>query len=232
MNELFPVVILAGGLATRLYPVTKTMPKSLITVNNEPFILHQLRWLEQQKIRKVTLCVGYLGEQIEALVGDGRQFNMQVQFVYDGEKLKGTGGAIAHALDQLSEHFFVLYGDSYLTCDFKNVQKRYIAERRLGLMTVFRNNGQWDNSNVVFDGQEIIKYDKQSKDRFDYIDYGLGVLSKRAFMESMLSAPFDLATLYQFLLHQKQLSGYEVTQRFYEIGSFAGIKELEYHLSQ
>lgn len=226
-TELFPVIILAGGLATRLRPMTNDLPKSLIKINNEPFILHQLRLLKRQGIHEVVLSVGYLGEQIQALVGNGRALGLNVQYVFDGDKLLGTAGAVRKCLPAVGQSFFVMYGDSYLTCDFSSVQQAYLQSGRLGLMTVFKNLGKWDRSNTIFDGKEIIQYDKKiTVPEMNYIDYGLGLLSQEAFRLKGADRLSDLADLYQLLLHQKQLAGFEIHERFYEIGSLSGIKEM------
>lgn len=233
MNELFPVVILAGGLATRLRPVTETIPKSLVEVAGEPFIIHQLRLLKKQGIKRIVMCIGYLGEMIENRIGDGKQFNLSISYSYDGPSLLGTAGAIKKALPLLEDHFFVLYGDSYLPCSFNAVQHFFLTQPKKALMTVYKNNGQWDKSNVQFTHPEILIYDKKNQTpEMHYIDYGLGVLSKNAFELVPENEPYDLASLYQNLLMQNQLAGFEVFERFYETGSFAGMKELGYYLQQ
>ena len=231
-TDLFPVVILAGGLATRLRPATETIPKSLITINGEPFIDHQLRLLQQQGIREVVLCVGYLGEMVEKHVGDGSRFGLRVQYAYDGPTLLGTGGAIKNASPLLDESFFVLYGDSFLTASYKDVQNTFNKESKQGLMTVFHNAGQWDTSNIEFNNGKLIRYDKVNRHPgMQYIDYGLGILTKQALSLIKDDESYDLATLYQTLLKNDQLAAHEVSSRFYEVGSFAGIEELEYYLS-
>lgn len=228
----FPIVILAGGLATRLRPITETIPKALLEIHGEPFIHHQLRLLQQNGIQEIVLCLGYHGDQIEKEIGTGHQFNMQVRYSYDGEMLLGTGGAIKKALPLLPENFFVMYGDSYLNCHYAGVQQAFLAQQKLGLMTVFRNDGRWDASNVELNENRIITYDKENRNMgMMHIDYGLGVFNKQAFTLVPENTTFDLAKLYQALLQQQQLAAYEVTERFYEAGSFAGIKELEYHLA-
>jgi NDP-sugar pyrophosphorylase family protein len=233
-TTMLTTVILAGGLATRLRPVTETIPKALITINGEPFIDHQLRLLHQQGIRKVVLCLGYLGEMVEKHVGNGKHLGMQVGYSFDGPTLLGTGGAIKQALPMLTDSaFFVLYGDSYLTCDYASVQSHFLASQKQGLMTVFHNKGQWDTSNVEYAQGCIQVYDKKQRHpHMHHIDYGLGLFTTSAFDNVPQGLPYDLATLYQSLLQQKQLAAYEVHQRFYEVGSFAGIKELEYYLSE
>lgn len=228
MPALFPAAILAGGLATRLRPLTATIPKSLIEINGEPFIAHQLRLLNKQGIKRVVLCVGYLGEMIQDVVGSGDKFGIEVLYSFDGEKLLGTAGAIKKALPLLGEDFFVMYGDSYLPISFSIVQQGYRQQQKLGLMTVFYNQGQWDTSNVEYNNERIISYDKLHLTKaMHYIDYGLGIFNQQAFVNHQIS---DLAKLYQALLQQQQLAAFEVKERFYEIGSFAGIKELEQYL--
>jgi N-acetyl-alpha-D-muramate 1-phosphate uridylyltransferase len=232
-KKLLPVVILAGGLATRLRPVTTTIPKALININGEPFINHQLRLLSSQGIQDVILCISYLGELIEQHVADGHRFGLHVQHIYDGETLLGTAGAIKKALPLLGNAFFVLYGDSYLACNYAAIQDSFIKSKKQGLMTLFHNQGLLDTSNVEYQNGEIITYDKKERnDRMNYIDYGLGIFSRQAFDLVPQDKYFDLALLYQTLLRHQQLAAHEVDKRFYEVGSFAGIKELEYDLKQ
>ncbi|HLB41347.1 MAG TPA: nucleotidyltransferase family protein [Gammaproteobacteria bacterium] len=227
MTALFPVAILVGGLATRLRPMTETIPKALIQVAGEPFITHQLRLLRKNNIKQLVLCVGYLGKQIQDFVGDGSQFGLNISYVFDGPQLMGTGGAIKQALPMLGKNFFVLYGDSYLPCDYFAVQTAFENSKKLALMTVFHNNGLWDTSNIEFHHGKILAYDKKQRtNKMHYIDYGLSVINERTFDEIPTNCPCDLADFYQILLKRNQLGAYEVNQRFYETGSFAGIQEL------
>ncbi len=232
--NLFPIVILAGGLATRLRPVSEHIPKALIDTNGEPFISHQLRLLKKNGAQQVIMCIGYLGEMIVNFVGDGSAFGLNVSYVSDGPTLLGTAGCIKQALPQLaSDAFFTLYGDSYLPCDYLAIQQAFVASNKTALMTVFCNNGRWDTSNVEFTNNTILSYDKINKtDRMHYIDYGLGLFNKSAFSDVSSDKPHDLAVLYQTLLAQQQLAAYEVTERFYESGSFSGIDELTDYLIQ
>jgi MurNAc alpha-1-phosphate uridylyltransferase len=232
-TNLFPVVILAGGLATRLRPVTESIPKALILINDEPFVAHQLRLLKKQGIERVVMCVGYLGEQIVEYVGDGSRFGLHVTFVFDGTVLLGTAGAIKRALSFVDDVFFVLNGDSFLPCDYAAVQRTYEQSNKLGLMTVFHNAGLWDTSNVEYIGGEILAYDKVNRTpSMLYIDYGLEIFNKQVFANVPDNEPYDLVLVYQDLLEKQQLAAHEVQQRFYENGSFAGIAELEYYLSK
>ena len=225
---MFPVAILAGGLATRLRPATETIPKALIEISGEPFLGHQLRLLTRCGIERVVLCIGHRGEQIQQYAGNGSRFGVDLEYSYDGPRLLGTAGALRQALTILGESFFVLYGDSYLPCDYQSVERTFLDSGKLGLMTVFHNEGQWDTSNVEFSGGRLLAYDKESRTpRMRHIDYGLGVFRSAAFAALPDDQPYDLATLYRDLLARDELGAHEVGERFYEIGSFAGIQELE-----
>src|SRR5262245_20898503 len=157
-----PVAILAGGLATRLRPITSTIPKALVEIDGTPFAALQADLLADQQISRVIWLVGYRGEQIEAALGDGSRWAMQFEYLYDGPELLGTGGAIKRALPRLGDAFFVMYGDSYLDCDFAPVEAAFRESRRAALMTVFRNDGQFDASNIEFADGRIVRYDKRT----------------------------------------------------------------------
>jgi NDP-sugar pyrophosphorylase family protein len=222
-----PVAILAGGLATRLRPITDKIPKALVEINGEPFIAHQLRLLASRGIRRVVLCLAYRGEMVRDFVGDGREFGVATEYSFDGPVLRGTAGAIHEALPLLGEAFFVLYGDSYLPCDYAAVEEAFSKSGKTALMTVFRNEGQWDSSNVEFTDGRIVAYDKKNRTpRMRHIDYGLGAFHARAFEALATGAVCDLAALYYDLLARGELAAFEVGERFYEIGSVEGIQEL------
>lgn len=231
--ELFPVAILAGGLATRLRPVTEKIPKALVDINGEPFIAHQFRLLREGGARRVVVCAGYRGEMIQEVVGDGGRFGLEVKFAFDGPKLLGTAGALKRALPLLGEAFHILYGDSYLNCDFRAIQETFIRSAKQGLMTVFRNEGLWDKSNIELENGQIIVYDKhRPTPRMKFIDYGWGVLRAAALERVAADEPYDLARLYQDLLREGELAAFEVHERFYEIGSFEGLEETRRYLAE
>jgi NDP-sugar pyrophosphorylase family protein len=223
-----PVAILAGGLATRLRPITGKIPKSLISVAGKPFLAHQLELLRSRGLRRVVLCVGYLGEMIQRDFGDGSRFGVRLEYSFDGPKLLGTGGAIKHALPLLGGEFFVLYGDSYLPIEYRPVAEFFHRSDKLGCMTVYRNEGRHDTSNVVFHNGQIAVYDKKNRTpEMQHIDYGLSLFKSAAFKAFSADKPFDLAEVMGKLVREGQLAGYEVHERFYEIGSPAGLAELE-----
>jgi N-acetyl-alpha-D-muramate 1-phosphate uridylyltransferase len=229
----FPIAILAGGLATRLKPLTETIPKALVEVAGKPFVVHQLELLRQHGFKDVVLCVGHLGEQVEAVLGDGIRWGLKLSYAFDGPKLLGTGGALRCALPLLGDNFFVLYGDSYLMCDYAAIQQTFLSKKKSGLMTVFRNTGLWDRSNVLFQNDEITWYDKQQPmPAMQHIDYGLGVFKAQVFEDYEPDKPFDLAGVYQGLLTENDLAAFEVAQRFYEIGSHEGLNETQVYLTQ
>lgn len=224
---MLPVAILAGGLATRLRPVTEKIPKSLVEVAGEPFLAHQLRLLKRNGVERAVICAGYLAEQIEAFAGDGARFGLRLDYSLDGPVLLGTAGALRRALPLLGDAFFSVYGDSYLPCDWRAAGEHFLASGKLGLMTVFRNEGQWDSSNVQFEDGRIAVYDKQKRTpSMRHIDYGLGAFRAEALARVQPDRPYDLALLYRELLAEGQLAAFEVHERFYEVGSFDGIREL------
>lgn len=228
---MFPVVILAGGLATRLRPITESIPKALIEVAGQPFIFHQLSYLQSQGISKVVLCIGYLGSMIKKEVGNGERWGMSIDYSPDGPNLLGTGGTLKQALTLLPNTFFVLYGDSYLPINFMLVEKAFSLSQKPALLTVLKNANQWDASNVIYQDGHLIEYNKENPTlKMKYIDYGLSILSQEVFDEYEPGIAFDLSKVYNRLSIENKLSGFEVFERFYEIGSQKGISETETYL--
>jgi NDP-sugar pyrophosphorylase family protein len=222
-----PIAILAGGLATRLRPITESVPKALIEIAGEPFLGHQLRLLRRNGFERVVLCVGYRAEQIRDYAGSGRDFGLEIGYSPDGPQLLGTGGAIRRALPLLGDAFAVTYGDSFLPCDYAAGLAVFRDSGKLGLMSVYRNRGLWDTSNVEFTGGRIVAYDKANRTpSMHHIDYGLGAFQRAAFDGVPPDRPYDLATLYQDLLRRDELAAWESPDRFYEIGSPEGIRDL------
>ncbi len=221
-----PVALLAGGLATRLRPITESIPKALVEVAGRPFVEHQVEWLQSQGVSRVVFLVGYKGEMIREALGDGHASGMRFDYVFDGPQLLGTGGALRRALGALGPAFVVMYGDSYLQCDLRDIEGTFDASGRLALMTVLRNDNQWDRSNVLFEQGQLRAYDKhRPTPDMRHIDYGLGVLRDAALTRYPADARLDLAEVYRDLLADGELIGYEVTERFYEIGSPEGLAE-------
>jgi NDP-sugar pyrophosphorylase family protein len=230
-QSLPAIGVIAGGLATRLHPITKMIPKSMAEVAGEPFVAHQLRLLARKGARDVVMLVGHLGEQIEAFVGDGGDFGLNVSYSYDGETLQGTGGAVLKALDQLGDPFLITYGDSYLDVDYTAIADAFHAANKPALLTVFRNDENFDTSNVVFDPPDVIKYSKaELLPEMLYIDYGILMLTQGVFAAREPGEVFDLADIIEELAAQGRLIGHEVHQRYFEIGSPKGLAMAEQYL--
>jgi NDP-sugar pyrophosphorylase family protein len=221
-----PVCILAGGLGTRLGERVRDTPKPLLEVAGRPFLLHQLALLAEHGASEVVLCVGYRGDLIAREIGDER-FGIRLRYSHDGPELEGTLGAVRRALPLLGERFLVLYGDTYLRVAYEDVAARWEASGMPAVMTVLRNEGRWDTSNVVFRGDRVVLYDKRRRDAaMRWIDYGLGGLEHRA-LDVVSSGEPDLAVLYRRLAERGELFGYEVTERFYEIGTPEALAETD-----
>lgn len=224
------VVIIAGGKGTRIRSVAADLPKVLIPVAGRPFIEHQFELLQASGFRDILLCVGYLGEHVEAHVGDGSRFGVRVRYVWEApDRLLGTGGALVNALPLLDSEFMALYGDSYLRADYRRVADRFHAIGLDALMCVFRNQGQWDRSNARVDGDRVVFYSKNAAPQeVDYIDYGLTVYRRRV-IEAYREAPrpLDLQTILVDQIQGPGLAACIMPERFYEIGKPEGLAELE-----
>ena len=225
-------VILAGGLGTRMRPFTDTCPKTLLPVNGRPFAYHQVHWLATQGVSEVVYAIGHRGEMIRRYWESEPRPVANIRYVDEGGRLRGTGGALRLARQQgvLEESFLVIYGDSFLPVEFEPIWRAFQATGMPALMTVLRNAGRWDRSNVIYADGRIALYDKTANARMQYIDYGLSALRRELFGEATPEV-FDLAALFHDLSLQGQLAGFEVHERFYEIGSPAGLRDLEDYLS-
>jgi N-acetyl-alpha-D-muramate 1-phosphate uridylyltransferase len=228
---MYSIAILCGGLATRLHPVTINKPKSLIEINNIPFIEHQLKLLKNSGFEHVVICGGYMGNQIRDFVGNGEQYDLNIEYSFDGSKLLGTGGAIKKALKFLSDNFFVVYGDSYLPVDYAYVQQKYIEKKKLGLMTIYKNKDIVHANNVNYNGKRILQYNKfLPVPNMKYIDFGISILNKKTLDKFNEMCYHDLSDIFQYLIDIGELAGLPIKQRFYEIGSLKGQEELSKYL--
>ena len=243
-----PVALLAGGMATRLGPIAQTLPKALVEVAGAPFIDHQLRLLYRNGIRRIVLCVGHLGQAVQAHCGDGTRYGMRLDYSFDGGILRGTGGAIRQAAPLLGnapdDLCWIMYGDSYMDIDYRAVLDAFLeragrdsavrlphTSSPLGLMTVLHNGDRWDKSNVVFRDGQLLVYDKQNRSPdMQHIDYGVTLLRRSAIDAIPADRPTDLALLYASLVRNRQMMGFEVTRRFYEIGTPAALEETRAYL--
>ena len=220
-----PVAILAGGLGTRLGKKALNKAKVLIDVAGKPFISRQLNYLSDQGIKDIVICVGHLGNQIKNYIGNGSKYNLNVSYSDDSDRLLGTGGSIKKACQILGEHFFILYGDSFLPVNFSLIEKAYFQEKKPALMTVLKNKGRWDKSNAYFKNK-CVKYNKKKPQKnMDYIDYGLNIVKNSIFSDFPSNEVFDLADVFENLSNKSLLAGFEIYDRFYEIGSINGLND-------
>jgi MurNAc alpha-1-phosphate uridylyltransferase len=230
---MYPIAILAGGLATRIKPISNNLPKSLILINDVPFIDLQLHLLSKAGFKDVVLLVGHLGSQIESHVGNGEKYHLNVSYSYDGSKQQGTGGAIVKALPFLGDIFCVIYGDSYLDMNFIEAISKFQNSEKQGLMSIYKNLDQLHQNNVVFDGVEINSYSKTNPSPLaKYIDHGFSIFRKESFGEFSELNELDLSSVCEKLAIIGQLDAYEVHETFYEIGSFEGIQTLATKLKE
>jgi NDP-sugar pyrophosphorylase family protein len=222
------VAILAGGLATRLRPLTETIPKSMVMVQGRPFLEYQLEFLKKGGITDVLLCVGFLGEQIESHFGDGSRFGVTITYSKEEGGLLGTAGALRNAFDQLDDVFYVMYGDSYLFLDFGEIWRFFHRFNKSGLMVVYKNENKYDTSNVSISGDFVQKYSKteQTPD-MTYIDYGVSLLRKIVIESIPFNEYYALETVFSSLIARKELLSFPVQTRFYEIGSKEGLREFQ-----
>ncbi len=229
-GQLPPICILAGGLGTRLGGAVRDIPKPLLEVGGEPFLIHQLRLLAGHGAREAVISVGYLGEMIEERIGTER-FGVSLQYSYDGPSALGTLGAIRKAAPRLGARFLVLYGDTYLRMDYADASRAWAQSGLPAMMTVLRNHGRWDTSNAVFDGRLVARYDKRAPDpEMEWIDYGLSGLTSDV-LDVVPANVNDLADLQHELSLMRSLFGYLATERFYEIGTPQSLAEADEFLA-
>jgi NDP-sugar pyrophosphorylase family protein len=228
---MLPIAIIAGGLGTRLAPITQTVPKALVPVNGRPFVDWQLALLSANGLTEIVICVGHLGEMIEAYVGDGSRFGCTVAYSYDGPQRIGTAGAVVKALPLLGSRFFITYGDSYLNCDYGAIEQSFARSGKPAIMTVFKNNGALVPSNVLYRDGRIEAYEKaRPRANMHHVDFGLSAFDRSVFAGIPTDRPTDLAVVFQDLIGAGELAGYEVPTRFYEVGTPEGIAEMEAYL--
>jgi NDP-sugar pyrophosphorylase family protein len=228
-----PLALLAGGAGTRVQSISRSVPKALFEVGGRPFIAHQLELLRRHGIRRVVICSGYLGEQIEAYVGNGKAFGLDVSYSRDGEVLLGTAGALKRAEPLLGSLFWVMYGDTYLDVSFAEVLAAFRTSTALGLMTVFKNDNRLDRSNVAYREGVLLAYDKRRPaGDMTHIDYGLSLLRHEALQGVPPGAHADLGDLYHELVARGAMEAFEVHRRFYEIGAPEGLAETRRFLAR
>jgi len=226
-------VILAGGLGTRLLPLTETIPKALIPVAGRPFVDYQLDLLTKSKIDDFVFCVGYLGEKIQRHLGDGRAHGCNIRYSFDGPSLLGPAGALKRAEGLLRNQFFVTYGDAYLRAPYGDVMEALRSSGKLAVMSVYRNENRYGKSDIIVEGGAVVRYDKKDRVQgMDWINYGVTALRKEALHLIPKGEFCDEEAFYGSLIKRKELRAFEVRERFYEIGTTESLSEFEAYIER
>lgn len=213
-------------------PLTKDTPKSMIPIEGRPFLEYQLDLFRRNGITDVVLCVGYLADKIMKYVDNGRRFKIKITYSVENDELLGTAGALKNAEPLLGEDFFLAYGDGYLQLEYAQVMKYFREHEELGMMVVYKNYDQYDRSNVSVEDGYVKRYDKSNCDTdVVFIDYGISVLRRKALDLIPPQTPMDLQDFYHDLITRGQLLAFETDRRFYEVGSFEGMKDFEQYLN-
>tara|TARA_B100000963_G_scaffold354684_1_gene371616 strand:+ start:495 stop:1187 length:693 start_codon:yes stop_codon:yes gene_type:complete len=222
-----PIVILCGGLGTRISKITNKIPKSLVKINGKPFLEYQIKLLKQNNFKTINLCIGYKGKLIINYLKSKNNFNVEVRYSSDGKFNLGTGGALKKMLKKMNtEYFFLTYGDSYLPEDYNKIKKQFIKKKSKNIMCIYKNNNKYDKSNIMIKNSLIISYNKNNQNS-DFIDYGLSIINRNEFLKFAENFDkFDVSSYFKYLIKKKKLNYIRVYKRFYEIGSYSGIKSL------
>jgi len=225
------IVILCGGLATRLGNIAKDTPKSMLKIKDKPFLQYQIEKLKKQKINDIILCVGHLSEQIENYFGNGKEFGVNIRYSYDKDKPLGPIGALKNAEDLLEDIFFIMYGDSYLNLDFIKIHTYFIQYDKLGLMVVYKNFNKYDKSNLIVKNNLIVAYGEKERTKdMTYIDYGTSILRKKSLKIIPNNTFYTTGQFFSFLISKKELLAFEVKERFYHIGNPDALREFKKYI--
>lgn len=225
-------VILAGGLGTRLRPMTQNVPKAMALVSKKPFLEYEICLLRKSGINDFVLCVGYLGKMVEDYFGDGSRWGVRIRFSYDGPKPMGPAGALRKALPFLGDFFFVTYGDAYLRANYQGVMEALLGSSKLGVMTVYHNRNMYGNSDVVVRGDRIVRYDKKSRGKgMEWVNFGATALKKSALNLIASDKKCSEEEFYGELIRRHELLAFIVQERFYEIGNLESLREFKQFIS-
>ena len=199
----------------------------MVEILNKPFLAYQLDLLRANGIVDIVLCIGHLGKQIRETFGDGSKYGVRIRYSVENKPL-GTAGALKQAESLLRNIFFVIYGDSYLFLNYKEVMSYFISQNKLGLTTIYKNHDDYGQSNIVISSNMVLKYSKTERRKdMVYIDYGASIFKKQVLQLVPENRGYSLEDLFVCLIDREQLLAFEVNERFYEIGSPQGLKDFE-----
>ncbi len=227
-----PLLILAGGKATRLGAHTVQTPKFLLPIQDGyVFADFQLQRAAVWGFRDVLLSLGHFGEQIRKHCGDGSRWGLRVTYCDDGSQPLGTGGAVLSAMSKsAAEIFAVTYGDTLLSITTEQIREMELLlqkdANREGLMTVFENKVPGHQANAKL-RENTVLYDKQHPEPdWNHLDYGFLFL-RTSFVRSwtQFGTHFDLADPLSAASKMGRVLGYEIRERFWEIGTPEALEE-------
>jgi len=222
-------VILAGGLGTRLGPLTERIPKVMVQVMDKPFLLYLLELLKRGGISNIVLCVGYRGSQVRDFFADGEGLEIRITYSEEKGELLGTGGALKQAQGLLQDDFFVINGDTYIPLEYGEVHKAFIKRAKKALMVVYRGDMGIRNNVRLDDRLMVIEHDKNSlSPDLKYIDAGVLVLKREVLDLIPDGCSISLEKgLYPPLMQKRELAAYITEERFYDMGTPDGLKLFE-----
>ncbi len=219
-------VILAGGLGTRLRPLTESVPKPMVQINGRPFLEYEIELLKNVGVRDFVLCLGYKGQIIRNHFGDGSKFGARISYSFEGEKLLGPAGGLKNAEALLEDVFLVTYADGYLMMDYVKAWDFFLKSNRLGMMVVYENHNKFGKSDLVVKDGHVVKYDKRHQTHdMVWINFGVSYLRKEALNIIPQDQTFGEEEFYNELISRKELLAFETKGRFYEIGTPESLNE-------
>jgi len=222
-------VILAGGLGTRLGDLTGGLPKPMVDVSGRPFLELELDLLRQHDLRDIVLCIGHRAEAIQDYFGDGSRFGLRLRYSVEEKALLGTAGAVKAAEPLLERDFFLIYADSYLRMNYRSAYDRFRESNRLGMMVVLRNDNELERSNLLVEDGAITAYDKSgATPDMHYINFGVSLLRREALDLVPAGVAYSQEDWFQDLIRTENLMAFETFERFYEIGSPAGLTDFRH----
>jgi NDP-sugar pyrophosphorylase family protein len=214
------VVILAGGLGTRLRPLTLTVPKSMVPIHGRPFLEYQIEWVKRFGFNRVLLLTGYLGEQIEAYFQDGSRWGVSISYSRESSPM-GTAGALKLARSKLDEEFLLLNGDTYLPIDYCAMYQFFRTGEQLGVMAVYENTeGLAPNNVALGDDGMITLYARHGEPSLTHLAAGAYVLKRKVIGYVPPARTYSIEDdLSPVLAEARQMKGYVIAERFYDMGS-------------
>jgi len=218
-------IILAGGKGSRLWPLTKQLPKCLLPIEGKPIICHQIELLKQYGLNNITISIGYLSEQISDYLKDGKDFGVKITYARELGPL-GTGGGIKNCEKAVgSDPLFVIYGDILTRLNISRFVEFHTKHGGVASIVVHKTDHPEDSDLVELaqDGriQKIIgKREKPRPARCAIAKSSIYVLNRRVFdyiPETQNSFEDDVLPL---LIQKENVYAYVTEEMVRDIGTF------------